>query len=45
MKKKELYEQPNVDVLTLQFEGVICQSTDPMTINDWADGTDFPIIF
>lgn len=26
MNKKELYEQPNVDVFTLQSEGVICQS-------------------
>ncbi len=27
MNKKELYEQPNVSVFTVQTEGVICQST------------------
>ena len=26
MNKKELYEQPNVSVFTVQTEGVICQS-------------------
>ena len=45
MNKKELYTSPEVDVFTVQTEGVICQSTDPLTIPDWGDGTDFPIIF
>lgn len=43
MKKKELYEQPNVDVLTLQSEGVICQSMtgngiDDGVLDDWTNG-------
>jgi len=44
MNKKELYEQPNVSVFTVQTEGVICQSGN-FGINDWHDqGTD-PIAF
>lgn len=27
MIKKEFYTSPEVDVFTLQFEGVVCQST------------------
>lgn len=44
MNKKMLYEQPQVDVFTVQTEGVICQSGN-VGITDWQDGTDFPIGF
>lgn len=44
MIKKEFYTSPEVDVFTLQFEGVVCQSTgeqvaDPQDwggIDDWS---------
>jgi len=45
MNKKELYEQPNVSVFTVQTEGVICQSTGTTSINDWQNGDDFPVGF
>ena len=45
MNKKSDYISPEVDVFTLLSEGVICQSTDPLTIPDWGNGDDFPSIF
>lgn len=36
MNKKLEYLTPEVDVFTVQTEGVICQSGD-MTIQDWTD--------
>lgn len=48
MTKKQLYTTPEVDVLVLQTEGVVCQSsTDSegqIGIVDWSDGIDFPSI-
>ena len=43
MNKKELYEQPNVSVFTVQTEGVICQSftgnsIDNGNLDDWTEG-------
>ena len=41
MTQKELYTSPEVAVLTLQSEGVVCQSittTDAMTLPDWESG-------
>ncbi len=40
MTKKELYTSPEVDVLEIKIEGVICQSIggetiDPGSIDDW----------
>lgn len=41
MTKKQLYTTPEVDVLVLQTEGVVCQSgfegnaIDPGTLDDW----------
>ena len=44
MTEKEFYTSPEVDVFTVQTEGVICQSGN-YGINDWNDpGTD-PIAF
>ena len=44
MTEKEFYTSPEVDVFTVQTEGVICQSGN-FGINDWVDpGTD-PIVF
>lgn len=42
MNKKMLYEQPQVDVFTVQTEGVICQSfngssIDNGTLDDWTN--------
>ena len=45
MNKKELYEQPNVSVFTVQTEGVICQSVTGNQIPDWKDGDAFPGTF
>ena len=45
MTNKELYTSPEVDVYTLQTEGVICESTGEMGINPWNNGTDFPVGF
>lgn len=41
MTKKQFYTTPEVDVLVLQTEGVVCQSgfegnaIDPGTLDDW----------
>lgn len=43
MTQKELYTSPEVAVLTLQSEGLICQSGN-MTIPNWQDDGD-PLIF
>ncbi len=44
MNKKLLYEQPTVDVFTLQAEGVVCaslttidSSIDPGISDDWGE--------
>lgn len=44
MIKKDFYTSPEVDVFTVQTEGVICQSGE-VGITDWQDGTDFPDLF
>lgn len=50
MIKKEFYTSPEVDVFTLQFEGVVCQSlngsggnkfTDPGAVVDDGDPSIF----
>ena len=43
MTQKELYTSPEVTVLTLQSEGVVCQSGN-MSISNWQDDGD-PLIF
>lgn len=46
MIKKDFYTSPEVDVFTVQTEGVICQSTtetDGIGIADWTDGLDLII--
>ena len=43
MNKKLEYLTPEVDVFTVQTEGVICQSTDALNIQVWTEGVD--IIF
>lgn len=46
MIKKDFYTSPEVDVFTVQTEGVICQSTtetDGISIADWTDGLDLII--
>ena len=45
MTEKEFYTSPEVDVFTVQTEGVICQSTGTMGIDDWENGGGFPINF
>lgn len=45
MNKKMLYEQPQVDIFTVQTEGVICQSVTGNQIPDWQDGSSFPGVF
>ena len=45
MTEKELYTSPEVKVFNVRIEGVICQSTGDTNINNWGDGTDFPITF
>lgn len=42
--KKQLYISPEVDVLVLKTEGVICESGN-MEINPWQPGDQFPIGF
>ena len=42
MTKKELYTSPEVDVLEIKIEGVICQSIggdtiEPVPIDDWGE--------
>ena len=44
MNKQLEYLTPEVNVFTVQTEGVICQSGE-IGITDWQDGTDFPIGF
>lgn len=41
MNKKELYTSPEVDVFTLQSEGVICQSVNGTTIDPFTDDPEF----
>ena len=43
MLKKELYTSPEVKVVDLHIEGVICGSPD-ISINDWTDDGD-PLSF
>ena len=43
MTQKELYTSPEVAVLTLQSEGVVCQSGN-MIIPEWQDDG-YPLIF
>ena len=38
MNKQLEYLTPEVNVFTVQTEGVICQSTGEMSIPDWGDG-------
>ena len=45
MNKKLEYLTPEVDVFTVQTEGVICQSTDTLTIQDWTTVGGVDIIF
>ena len=44
-KQLELYEAPITNVLELRFEGLVCTSADPVSINDWENGDDFPLGF
>ena len=48
MNKKQLYTSPEVEVLLLQSEGVVCTSdlvTDSIDVMDWSTGSDFPVNF
>ena len=46
MNKQLEYLTPEVNVFTVQTEGVICQSTGNNGINDWdTPGTEFPLPF
>ena len=38
MIQKSYYTSPEVDVVELQPEGVVCTSTDSVTIADWSNG-------
>ena len=38
MNKQLEYLTPEVNVFTVQTEGVICQSTGSMSVPDWQDG-------
>ena len=42
MNKKLEYVTPEVDVFTVQTEGVICESTGKTSIPNWQNGNDFP---
>ena len=45
-KEKDFYTSPEVDVIELRVEGVICQSTGGMDIPNWGnDPNDFPDLF
>ena len=39
------YLSPECDILNLNPEGIICESTGDMGIPDWTPGGDFPSIF
>ena len=43
MNKKLEYLTPEVDVFTVQTEGVVCQSGE-LGINDWNEDPGFPIV-
>ena len=45
MTEKEFYTSPEVDVFTVQTEGVICQSTGTTSIENWQNGDDFLVGF
>ena len=46
LKNKKLeYLTPEVDVFTVQTEGVICQSTGNNSIPNWGNGNDLPFTF
>ena len=44
MNEKQFYTSPEVDVLMVQTEGVICKSGQ-VGINDWQNGNSFPTDF
>ena len=44
-KTKEVYTSPQTEVLMLEYEGLICESTGDTSIPGWGDGKDFPIGF
>ena len=44
MNKKELYEQPNVSVFTVQTEGVICQSLNGNSIDQGIADPDWGLL-
>ena len=47
-KEKQLYCSPEVEVLLLQSESVVCTSdlvTDSITVMGWSTGSDFPVNF
>lgn len=37
MNKKLLYTAPEAEAFVIQSEGVVCASTDSITIVDWED--------
>ena len=52
MKKKQLqfstrgtYIAPECNALEIKSQGIICQSVDSASIEDWTNGDDFPSIF
>ena len=44
MNKQLEYLTPEVNVFTVQTEGVICQSSN-LDIEGWQDGNSFPVTF
>ena len=36
------YIAPECIALEIKSQGIICQSTDSLSINDWENGEDFP---
>ena len=45
MNKQLEYLTPEVNVFTVQTEGVICQSTGNNSIDNWQNGSNFPVGF
>ena len=45
MNKKLEYLTPEVDVFTVQTEGVICESPKGSSIPNWQNGNEFPGTF
>lgn len=39
------YIAPECNTLEIKSQGIICQSTDSVSIPDWGDGDDVPFTF